>query len=1105
MWSLQETWARRILLGRSFPIIAPTGVGKTVLGQVFSLFYAKNGKRSYILVPTSLLAQQITDRIVAFSKKLGLNVRIVSYHGGMTQKEKKDAIQKIRDRNFEILVTTDRFIVSNFELLRGLTFDFIFVDDIDSFLRSSRNVDKILLLLGFSPEIIDSAFDLLESRRKREKERVDELERKIREFKRNNNVGLLVVSGATMKARRTKRIRLFEILLDFEMGFKPEFLRNIKDFYLCTKGEVKEFVLQLLQKFGPGCLLFVPQKFGKDEAEELHRYLLRNGIKSEIYKKPSRKILSKFEQKELDVLIGIATFRNPLARGIDLPETVRYVVFTGVPRIEISLTLEECNPIKLLTILNHLRDFLQNKYRERAEILSMQLKKISPLNEELMNQVRQAIQEDSELEGFAAHVKRVIKSAIDFLQEVLTPELITKLQESPDISIGRSEGGELYLIVPDPVAYLQGSGRASRMFAGGISRGASILLVDDEKAFRSLIRRLKQISGEEEWEEYNEEKVREWLKLVDQDRELIRRIRRGELIADIQDYIKSALLIVESPTKARTIARFFGRPQKRILGDVTILEVSTGPFLLNIVPSMGHLYDLVTNEGIYGVQKTEQGFIPIYDFIKTCKQCKEQFTDSEACPKCGSTEYFSKERIVSALQQLALEVNLILIATDPDAEGEKIAYDLYCSLYPLNSNIRRIELHEITKRAFLRALQNMREINLKLVEAQIFRRIEDRWIGFELSQKLWKKFESRRLSAGRVQTPVLGWVIERTRLSRRKRKLLKLTLPNGLQVILENPKISSGAKEVNAKVETIEFQTRKINPPPPYTTDALLKDASSKLGFSTSQAMRLAQDLFEAGLCTYHRTDSTSVSTVGVELAKDYITAHFPAEMFVPRRYTQKGAHECIRPTRPLDVTRLRHLLRVGLLRFAVKLTSDHFRLYDLIFRRFIASQMKETEVMYQKIRVTVNGSETSVEQPVEITSSGFDRILPIRVRNRVADGTYAVEATIARLPLAPLFTEGDLVGLMKVKGIGRPSTYARIIATLSERGYVFYKKNKILSTSLGQKVFEYLKEKFDPYISEDATKNLQQLMDQIEQGEVNYQPAIERLYKELLLIKQTN
>ena len=1121
MWSLQETWARRILMGSSFSIVAPTGVGKTVLGTVSALYFSTKGKRSYIIVPTALLVQQVSDRLSTFSDRLGIKPKIVCYHAGMSGSEKRRALERVARGDFEILVTTERFLIDRFDVIEGLAFDFIFVDDVDSFLRSSKNIDKVMGLLGFSNEMIASASRIIELRREASRlekmgrptdqisAEIEMLRSRIRDYRRQNRIGLLVVSGATVKARRTKRIKLFEELLDFQIGFKPEFLRNIKDFYLPAGTSPEQQVLSIIQRFGAGCLIFVPSVLGREAVARISEYLNSHGVRTHAYMKMDDKMLEKFQSGEYDALVGVASFRSPLARGIDLPERIRYVIFTGVPRMEIRLSWDEHNPVKLLTLLKNIREFLKPEVQDRASQLISTLRRIVPVSGETVEKVREALEKGVQLEGFEDHVKNIVSEARIFLREAITPEVIEEISRSREVSL-KQEGGEFFLIVADPVAYVQASGRASRMFAGGIARGASFLIVDDEKAFHSLRKQLEFLLGEFSPVEFSQKAAERWFRGVDEDRRIIAELREGKVSKRIKDFIKTALLVVESPTKARTISRFFGRPFKRKVGNVTVFEVSTGAYVLNIVASMGHIYDLVLDEGFHGVRIEDGRFTPIYDFIKKCRKCGEQFTGPNSCPKCGSQEFYSKEELVRAMRKIALEVNCIFVATDPDIEGEKIAYDIYCSLHPMNRRIERLEFHEITKKAFLQAIEERRGINLRMVEAQLVRRIEDRWIGFELSRKLWQRFRNYGLSAGRVQTPVLGWIIERVSESRRKKRVLCATLSNGLRVSIENPVMPSPPnqlrrqlKSLRARITGLTTEERVLNPPPPYTTDTLLRDASAKLGFPASKTMMIAQDLFEMGLCTYHRTDATTVSATGIGVAREYIQENYPS-LFSPRRYAAEGAHECIRPTRTLDVVRLKNMISLGLLRFPKRLTADHLQLYDMIFKRFIASQMKEVRLLYQKFSVELDGNRTSMENPVSIVSEGFNLVLPVKIANPVEEGEYAV--TFARLltvPVARPFTQGELISLMRERGIGRPSTYAKIISTILERGYAFERGNRLISTRLGFRVYAYLHQNFENYTSEETTRRLESLMDLVEQGKADYNGILRELYREILEIKK--
>jgi reverse gyrase len=1117
MWSLQETWARRIILKQSFSIVAPTGVGKTVFGAVASLYFASKELKSYIIVPTALLVQHINERIDLYAERLGISPRKICYHAGMHEEERKEVLQKLENGDFNILITTERFLINHFKILRDKSFDFVFVDDVDSFLKSPRNIDRVLSVLGFDNVTINAAFELIELKREANRlkrvgksseevlKKIENIKKKIEEYKSRNKIGFLVVSGATVKANRTRRIKLFEELLNFQLGFMPEFLRNIKDFYFEADSEMERQILALIKDFGPGCLVFVPSAFGREYALKLNDFLNKNGIKSNTYVKMDESLLDKFEKGEYEALVGIASFRSPLARGIDFPEKIRYVIFAGVPRMEIKLSWEEYSPTKMLLVLKNIREFLEKEQQEKASKIIDGLRKVLPLDKQTVERIKQSIETGAKLSEYEEYVKKIILEAKTFLETVITPKIIDEITRSKEVSI-KKKGDGFYLVVADPIAYIQASGRASRMFAGGITHGASFLLVDDEKAFYSLKRRLEIILGEVSWTKFTKKVAEKWFKKVDEDRIIIREIREGKMVKRVKDFIKTALLIVESPTKARTISRFFGKPYKRKIGNVTVFEVSTGEFLLNIVATMGHIFDLVTNEGFHGVKVENEEFVSIFDFIKKCKKCGEQFTGLDFCPKCKEKDLHSKSELVEAMRKLALEVGRIFVATDPDIEGEKIAYDVYCSLYPMNKKVERLEFHEITRKAFLQALKNRREINLKMVEAQLVRRIEDRWIGFELSQKLWQKFKNYRLSAGRVQTPVLGWIIERVNESRMKKKVLSAILSNGLKILIENPTLQflgEGLRRLKAKITELKVEERSMNPLPPYTTDTLLRDASARLGFSAVKTMRLAQDLFEIGLCTYHRTDSTTVSTTGINVAKEYVQDKYPS-LFSPRRYLMKGAHECIRPTRALDAEQLKNLISLGILRFPKRLSSEHFQLYEMIFKRFIASQMREAKVLYQSFKVVIDGNYTTIESPIRIVSDGFNLVAPIRIVSPVKEGEYELKfARILYLPKARPFTQGEVIALMKERGIGRPSTYAKIVATILERKYALERKNRLINTLLGFKVYKYLSFKFGKYVSEETTRKLEEIMDQVEQGKVDYKEVLKSLYQEIMEIKR--
>ena len=1122
LWGVQRTWAKRFLMGESFAVIAPTGVGKTVFGMLISLYTAMKGGRAYILVPTALLAKQVGDRLNAFAERVGTPVRVLSYHSLLPRGEARRVLESIRAGDFDVLVTTSAFLSRRFDLVKPFRFDLVFVDDVDSIVKRSKNVDKVLMLLGFDEQVVSKALRLVELRPKLAKasgssledlrNEFYELEDEVYRYLEENEVGVLIVSGASLRARRTKRIKLFRELLGFELGSAVRYGRNIEDLYVVPEGVV-EGAVELVKKLGKGGLVFVPMDLGLSFAREVSKRLEESGVRCVVYDRARKGVLESFRSGEVEVLVGVASYRSPLARGIDLPETVRYVLFVGVPKFKIRLW-GRLSPAKAIILLANLRDFVGEAVRLRIDKAIADLRRMSNLLKVgEVERLVEATYSGQELHGFLGRVQKRFKQALSLIEELLSRQDVRKrMEESPYTSL-RTADGDVYMLIPDPVAYIQASGRASRLYAGGISKGVSIVLVDDEKAFRSLMRSLEWYLEESRWRSLEEVDLQAVMAEVDRDREFIRSIMEGRISPEVEDLVKTALLVVESPNKARTIARFFGDPSRREVDGLTVYEVGTEKYILSITATGGHIFDLVTHveDGLYGVLEKDGLFIPVYSTIKRCYNCGETFADDYGkCPTCGSEEFLDKIEVVQALRRLAREVSVVLIGTDPDAEGEKIAWDLARVLEPYVEDVKRIEFHEVTRKALSEALRNPRGIDERLVEAQLVRRVEDRWIGFSLSQKLWKRFGSRTLSAGRVQTPVLGWIIERALQARKKVYCFLVQLENGLTLTVrkrklegEQRKIKQGAT-LTCRVFDVSTSEERLNPPPPYTTDSMLREASDRLRLPVSRIMALAQGLFETGLITYHRTDSTRVSTAGIGVAKRYISERFGEELFAPRTWMAEGAHECIRPTRPIDASRLRQLIAMGIYRPARRLTRDHIRLYDLIFRRFMASQMKPARVVRQRAKVEVKelGVVEEVSGVCEVVERGFTAMRPLRVVPRVSEGVAAGRVLRTwRSPLAPLFTQGEIIALMKERGIGRPSTYAKIIQTLFKRRYIIEVKGRIVPTKLGMEVYEYLKKRYGRYVSEETTRKLEEFMDMIREGAVDYMDVIRTLHGEVLEI----
>ncbi|CAD5243845.1 reverse gyrase [Thermococcus camini] len=1131
-WSAQRTWVKRLLKGRSFSIIAPTGMGKSTFGAFMAVWHATRGKKSYIVVPTTPLVVQTVRKIRKIAENAGVEVNLAYYHGNLRKKEKEEMLAKIENEDYGILVTSAQWMARKFdEVLKGRHFDFIFVDDVDAFLKASKNIDRSLYLLGFNDEVIGKAWEIIrlkkqmskylngrardrEERLKELNAQIAELQRDIEKFKRENPIGIMIIASATGSARGD-RIKLYRELLGFEVGSGRSALRNVADTYLKPSKDIREHVEDLLTMLGKGGIIFTPIDQGLGYAEELANYLRERGFRIELVSSKNRKALERFENGEADYLIGSATYYGSLVRGLDMPHLIRYAVFTGVPKFRFSIDLERPTIYRALGLLSEIMEFLSDEDRKQAERMHARLRRlIRNIPQFELLKIEEALAEGLPIEnGFHNHVLGVFRELVEFLRRVLRDEeVLRRLAEDPFISL-KEEGGKWYIEIPDVRTYIQATGRTSRLFAGGITKGLSVLIVDNEKVFNGLLRQMRWRFTEFKMVPFEELDLDDVLRQIDEDREKVRLVMEGKISAKVKDLVKSALMIVESPNKARTIANFFGQPSKTRIGDLVAYEVSIGNMMLTILASGGHMFDLVTNEGYHGVLVEEKDgmlkFIPVYDTIKRCRDCGHQFVDWEEkgiCPRCGSTNVRDALQNVKAMRELAQEVDEILIATDPDTEGEKIAWDIMNVLSPYTPNIKRIEFHEVTRPAIMRAIEEARDVNEGRVNAQIVRRIEDRWIGFELSQELQRVFENRNLSAGRVQTPVLGWVIERYKeFTESETYFMGLTLENDLRVTIELGKDGKSVEPPEfVTVEKVELEERELKPSPPYTTDAMLKDASTFLKLSAPETMRLAQDLFELGLITYHRSDSTHVSNTGIEIAKEYITQELGEEYFKPRPWGEEGTHEAIRPTRPIDTGRLMQLIRDGILQLPKNLTRNHYRLYDMIFKKFMTSQMKAARIIHERAVIDAGIGKTEVEGYVEVVEEGWTRLRspPMRQLPRLEEGARlkVVEAKKWKAPKVSLYTQGDIIALMKERKIGRPSTYAKIVQTLLQRYYAIETRGrkKLVPTDQGIKVYHYLISKYRDLVNEDKTRGLEELMDRIEEGSIDYQEVLNTLYREL-------
>lgn len=1113
LWDAQVNWACKALAGKSFAITAPTGLGKTTFGLLCALHKAVEGGKCYVVVPTSILVEQAKRRIDEYASRISANIKTVCYYADLHGRDREESKRAIDGGDFDVLITTSQFLLRYFEILRKVKFDFIFVDDVDALLKASRNIENVLQLLGFTPSVIEVALDVIKAKRRLasrgwRQEEVGEYFRVIKEgqeevgkFKSDNKVGMLIVSTATGKPRGV-RVKLFKELLGFEVGSKVEQIRNVADLYLPLHGDMETLVSELVTRLGGGGLVFVPMDMGIEFAEQLAERLRANGIAADVFYSGEKRGLQGFISKEVEVLIGVANYYGLLVRGIDLPQRIRYALFAGVPRVKLSLAVEEASPIRVLQLLIELRDVLEGDERRRAEAMIARLSREMDVLQILIKKV----------EGLTARQKLVLRRFEEvktFVSNLLQREDVRRrLEGNPYISIKEVEG-KLYIVIPDCPTYIQASGRTSRVFAGGVSKGISVVIVDDEKVFSGLTRKTKWMVEEIDWRPLKEVDLDSLISEVDRDRKLIEDVISGKATAKTPELVKSALLVVESPNKARTIANFFGRPARRVINGIQTYEVSTGKYVLSIAASGGHVYDLVTQKGFHGVEISDGGFVPVYSSIKRCRECKGQFTDDlESCPVCGSKEIEDAAARISSFKDLAREVSVVLIGTDPDVEGEKIGWDVSVVLRPYSRDIKRIEFHEVTRRAILKALESPREIDERMVEAQTVRRVEDRWLGFELSRRLWGAFNNNRLSAGRVQTPVLGWVIERRREWERSWSWVYIvTLENGVKVVMDNvpPEVDPESFKARvlkggAYIKDLKRVEEQLNPPPPYTTDTMLRDASLKFKLGATETMSLAQDLFELGFITYHRTDSARVSDVGMGIAKSYIAEALGERLFKARAWAAEGAHECVRPTKPMDSSRLLELIREGVIKPAKRLTPDHLKLYNMIFNRFIASQMAPARAVKQRFVIEVDGIKKELEGYVKVVEEGYTKVMPIKLMEEVSEGPMKVRSvTSTRRPAVRLYTQGDLVQLMKERGIGRPSTYAKILDVLRRRWYVVEtERGELIPTSRGAKVYEYLRGKYGDIVSEERTRLIEKVMDGVEVGKVDHQQALRELYEEI-------
>ena len=564
------------------------------------------------------------------------------------------------------------------------------------------------------------------------------------------------------------------------------------------------------------------------------------------------------------------------------------------------------------------------------------------------------------------------------------------------------------------------------------------------------------------------------------------------------------LIIVESPTKAKTLTRYL-----------------KGKY--NVVATMGHIRDLPKSD--LGVD-VEHDFAPRYIIPRDKAKHAKELTES------------------------AKKAANIILATDPDREGEAIAFHVaeLCKIkLKKEISFSRIAFHEITEHAIAEALKNPRSIDLKLVDAQQARRILDRLVGYKLSPLLWQKLSKRWLSAGRVQSVAVRLIVEREREIERFTKkefwtiegdflnhpdsesgthiVAQLVSHNGvkyeeiLSFDLFDGKYSTSSStiydqrsaqaivadlKVPFTVSAVDKKEIRRAPSAPYTTSTLQQDAGRKLYFSAKKTMQLAQKLYEEGYITYHRTDSLNLSDKFLDESRAYISAQYGKEFVsdTARKYHTKSkvaqeAHEAVRPTRPQCLS----ISDGG--QADVEFNKDHHRLYELIWKRAVASQAAEAVFDSTTIDITTantyvfeaQGSVLKFEGFLKIMGRDIDEIIipDVKVGQQVQLKEAKPEEHFTNPP--PRYTEVSLIKTLEEKDIGRPSTYAPIISTIQDRQYVVKEEKKLVPTELGNSVTDFLVQYFPDILELPFTAKMEAELDGIANGETQWVPVICEFY----------
>lgn len=532
---------------------------------------------------------------------------------------------------------------------------------------------------------------------------------------------------------------------------------------------------------------------------------------------------------------------------------------------------------------------------------------------------------------------------------------------------------------------------------------------------------------------------------------------------------KPTLVIVESPAKAKTIEKYLGKGYK-------------------VMSSIGHVRDLPkSNKDAVDV---EAGFVPKYIISP------------------------GKEKVIKELKAAASNAKEVLLASDPDREGEAIAWHVAELLKEDNKNLKRIVFHEITEPAVQAAIEKPRNIDTHLKEAQEARRVLDRLVGYDLSGLIWKKVRYG-LSAGRVQSPALRILMEREReirvfIPEDFFVLTAHTQKGGLAIpftCTEEPGEEKEAQRIKTVGEANQWAVRAVkeseakrSPRPPFTTSTMQQAASTRLGFSPSRTMGAAQKLYEAGHITYMRTDSTNMSDIAMKQIAAVVTDEYGKQYYERRSYKTKSksaqeAHEAVRPT--------------NFKKLAAGASSDQKALYELIYARALASQMANATLKRTKILANIIDSKESIPDfsvngsrvvfdgwlKADPRARGEDTEVPKIVEgDKLALKEIAIEAKQTQPPNR--YSEAGLIKELEKRGIGRPSTYASIMNTIVQRGYVEKQGRTMIPTDTGDVVSSFLEEHFMEYIDDDFTSDMENQLDDIATGDRTYEKTLSDFYK---------